>query len=164
MQYLLEKQPNLVNLQTQNKATPLHFAVSANDYQMVLCLLKNNADVNLTNNFGQSPLHLSVVSYDHRILQALLSFGANVDLKDSKGNSPIDIATERKKQQISNIFAEYLANKSKIRPKEDVLLDLSDNYLNDFYEESNELPERDLSADLDVLEKRVDQLKLSIQK
>ena len=53
-----------------------------NNIELVQLLLKNGADVNLTNQYGATPLHIIVSSNDVESLNLLLKAGSDPNVKD----------------------------------------------------------------------------------
>jgi len=45
-----------------DKATPLHFAILANNYDNVKLLLRYNANPNMKDSAGNTPMHFGVIS------------------------------------------------------------------------------------------------------
>ncbi|KAF6823878.1 ankyrin repeat-containing protein [Colletotrichum musicola] len=75
--------------------TLLHLACRNGFAWNVLCLLKSNADPNLTNDAGDSPLHLvcgDVSEKDGVIASVLLQHGAMIDLPDKHYKTPTMLA------------------------------------------------------------------------
>ncbi|EAY13834.1 hypothetical protein TVAG_043940 [Trichomonas vaginalis G3] len=153
--------PDSVNSLSNNKSTPLHFAVSANDYQMVLCLLMNKANPNLVNNLGQSPLHLSIVSTEQKIFKALVAFHADLHIKDNSGRTPSNIAIHRELAQMYKILTSY-SDGSNIPSEEDVIADFIEEDQYSDVEEDEEIP-RNPSEELDVIEEKVKNLENALK-
>lgn len=80
-----------INFQTNAGETALHLACWAKDRALVDTLLKNRADVGLTDKNGMTPLHVVAHSStdEKEITNALLDCSANVNAVDSIGRSPL---------------------------------------------------------------------------
>lgn len=79
--------------------TPLHWAASFAQVEMVECLCKHGADVHAINTAGCSPLHDAVVRGNRDIVYVLLKYGADATLQIScgkyAGKSCYDLAAEK---------------------------------------------------------------------
>ena len=60
-------------------------------------LLKNNAEINATNETGQTILHLLVEKEVDELIPDLISHGANIDAKVFRWGNPIDVCIVFKK-------------------------------------------------------------------
>ena len=67
--------------------TPLHDAVSENDFATVEVLLKGGADANAKTNLGATPLYYAVSKNASATVEVLLKAGADANAKDSDGYS-----------------------------------------------------------------------------
>src|SRR5579863_940047 len=85
-------------------ATPLHHAVFNNRADLVVILLDNKADGNVTS-FGLTPLHYAV-SYDRPDLAALLlDHKADVNARTLQGGStPLDLAVMRNNARLAKLL------------------------------------------------------------
>ncbi len=77
------------------KATPLHFAASYGQREMVRYLLDKGAKATALNKDGQTPLHLAVATGNMEIIEMLMAQGADLNGKDFQGNTPLHFATFR---------------------------------------------------------------------
>ena len=156
---LLSKDKTLIDSQSQNGSTPLHFAVSNSCLQMVLFLLSNGANPNIANNLNQTPLHLAMACTDIKIINALLAFKAKITLKDKEGHTNEDIAKLHNKFEFAKYIVDIGKGVAQIPSKEEVLED----YIYDD-SEINETNNVDLTqqedktnivSEIDDIEKRV---------
>jgi ankyrin repeat protein len=76
--------------------TPLRLAVEKQHLDVVLCLVKRGADVNVVNKKGRTVLHLAMYDGNVAIIKALFE-AENVDptIKDGKGLTAWDVAERR---------------------------------------------------------------------
>ena len=85
-----------INVQDDKGYTPLMYAISDHNLQMVEFLVEHGADINLCNNKGQSPLKIAYLYNSEDIAEYLLEKGAidkNVeDRKQTKNNENSIIA------------------------------------------------------------------------
>ena len=104
-----------VNAKDENGNTPLHFAVSINNNELVNLLIRNQADVNIKNKKGEAPLNIAIGFdgdyyrlYNPQIAKLLINNGANVNVKNSVGNySLLHLAVENNDKD----FVNYLLDK-----------------------------------------------------
>lgn len=78
-----------VNVQDEDKRTPLIHAVIENKIEMVKLLVENAADINIQDSLGYTALHYASQSYFVEVCRVLLENKANVDVKDNYGNTPL---------------------------------------------------------------------------
>uniref|UniRef100_A0AC35UIE7 ANK_REP_REGION domain-containing protein n=1 Tax=Rhabditophanes sp. KR3021 TaxID=114890 RepID=A0AC35UIE7_9BILA len=75
------------------KNTPLHWAASFGNEEIVKAICDNSADINCRNSKGQTPLHDAVRREEESIVRLLVNLGADIHIKDEKNNeSPFEIA------------------------------------------------------------------------
>lgn len=68
----IRKKKSLVNAHNDLGHVPLHIAALHNCYDVVQCLLRNDADVNLRDNVGWTPLHFACSGKSEKLIQLLL--------------------------------------------------------------------------------------------
>lgn len=71
-------------------------------------LIKNKANLEISNSFGQNALHLAVKRGNTNLVKVLSKY-KNLDVPDSNGNTPLLYAVEKSSIEMTNIL---LANKS----------------------------------------------------
>lgn len=84
-----------VNLDVKNNfgATPLHYASSNNNVEIVKLLLENGANPNSVNSHLETPLHLAVgEGADSKVVSLLLDYNASTHMFDDENQTPLDIA------------------------------------------------------------------------
>ena len=74
--------------------TPLHYAASQSNEEVVAALLEAGADMNRGDIHGETPLHRACVRSDSVVEPALVLIrnGAAVDVRDDDGHTPLDWA------------------------------------------------------------------------
>ncbi|KAG8319224.1 hypothetical protein J6590_096320, partial [Homalodisca vitripennis] len=82
----------MLNFRDRDTNSPLHFAVSNGDYDLVKALIDNGACVNSKNSKCQSPLHIAVSRSFEPIVQLLLEKESNVNDRDAENRSPLHLA------------------------------------------------------------------------
>lgn len=78
------------NKQDKLGNTPLNYVTRTKNMQknLLIILLLNGADPNITNIHGENSLHVAARHFQIEDVQILLRFGANPYLKDKKGITP----------------------------------------------------------------------------
>lgn len=86
-------------------STPLHYAVLAEQDDIVKYLLDHNADVNAANHEGVTPLHCAALKGNYKIVKELLARGAHLDAVTTQCRlSARDISIERNEHTIVALF------------------------------------------------------------
>ncbi|KAL5009145.1 hypothetical protein ScPMuIL_014726 [Solemya velum] len=89
---------NLVD-SPETKSTPLHWAASYGNHEVVQCLCSRGADVNHCNVAGITPLHEAVKRGEMKIIQELINSGADTSIValsgEFTGKSPLDMASDK---------------------------------------------------------------------
>ena len=90
--YLLKAgaNPNISDYRT--KLSPLMIASREGNEDLVMLLIRYNAEVNAISRLGCSPLSLAVGKNYHNIVQILMNAGANVHLVNQNGHTPLSMA------------------------------------------------------------------------
>ena len=81
-----------VNARDEKRVTPLHCAVSKNNYECTKVLLKMNADINAQTSVGYTPIRIAAQNKKFSIVQLLLSNDKNkpnLEIRDKLGNTPL---------------------------------------------------------------------------
>ena len=92
---LLREHPEAVNARDARGEwgwTPLHYAVAANQTNMVELLLENQADVNARDTLGNEPLHRAALDDRWNIAVLLVAHGAAINARNDLGDTPFDYA------------------------------------------------------------------------
>lgn len=85
--------------------TPLMFAVSARNPEMVKWLASKKADVNAgVKEGGQTALNLAILNADAEMVQTLIDLKANVNYKDASGVTPLAAAQKGDQDDIVAIL------------------------------------------------------------
>lgn len=94
LKYLLESNGEYVNqiCNDQDRATPLHFAILANNYDNAKLLLKHSANPNAKDSQGNTPMHFAVAAKNLSMVRMLDDYGANGTNRNADGICPIDVA------------------------------------------------------------------------
>jgi len=97
----------ILNDTTPYKYTKLHEAVKLGKIKIVNSIVKNNPDINKTDNFGETPL-VDAVRYNYNnITLLLLCNGADKNVSTIDGVSLSTIAIRNDNQQIFNFLQEH---------------------------------------------------------
>jgi ankyrin repeat protein len=94
-EYLI-KAGAVVNAPSQNilSVTPIQSATAAGHVDVVLLLLKHNANPNARENNGFTPLHVAAQNGNAPIIRSLLYNGADLTLRNHQGKLPLELAIE----------------------------------------------------------------------
>jgi len=89
---------SVVNLMDHTGSTPLHYAVSSNNFDCVISLCKFGANPNFKEYLsGISPVHMAIICGFREILRYLMeNCEVEMNLRDNKGNTPLHYACEKK--------------------------------------------------------------------
>lgn len=77
-----------INIKDRKGKTPLHYAMSKCEMEMITILLDAGADPNAPDKDGVSPFMLSCKTNSVPIFQSLIAAGANVNSVDARGRTP----------------------------------------------------------------------------
>ncbi|XP_057337863.1 putative ankyrin repeat protein RF_0381 [Microplitis mediator] len=75
--------------------SPLHWAVTNTNYEIIEMLLNNQADVNAKNQYGKTSLHLAIEKKNLKITELLINFGADINALTNHQETPLYIATNK---------------------------------------------------------------------
>ena len=107
---LLDKKPELLNINGAGKKSPLHFAVIYNCPRIVELLVRKGAKINQGDKFVRSPLLLSCKYGYSKITKYLIECGANIKKCDNSQNSPLHYACAFGNLECVKILLEYGAD------------------------------------------------------
>ncbi|MFW5827586.1 MAG: ankyrin repeat domain-containing protein [Alkalispirochaeta sp.] len=96
VRYLVEEAEADVNATTpesRGEVTPLRYAISNEDYEMVRYLVQNGADVNKANRAGWTPIMTAARTGNREIIGYLLDQGADLEARTEDGTTPVRIAS-----------------------------------------------------------------------
>ena len=107
---LLEKKPELINVNGSGKKSPLHFSVLYNCPKIVEYLVKKGAKINKSDKYSRTPLLLSCKYGYSQITKYLIECGANFKKCDNSQNSPLHYACAFGNLECVKILLEYGAD------------------------------------------------------
>lgn len=100
---LLEKgATSIINQQNKIGYTPLHIACFSKNTKIIELLLKNGADINISDNNGDLPLHMLCKINDNNNIQILLRRGSSQS-KNDEGKTPLMIICELPNPDIETV-------------------------------------------------------------
>ncbi len=91
---LLKHKPELANIKDEDGLPLLHLAVKKQLQDIVLLLISNNTDIDMTQKDGWTALHLASSEGFTEIAKLLISHGANINAKTNAGATPLHIVAE----------------------------------------------------------------------
>lgn len=88
--FLINKQPNIVNLADLNGKTPLHAATLENNVPLVLLLAgRSDIQINAQDAFGRTSLHYACLSGYTQLVYILLQHNAKDSIADESGATAV---------------------------------------------------------------------------
>jgi ankyrin repeat protein len=111
-EYLI-KAGAVVNSSSRNLlgATPILSAAAAGHAEIILLLLKHNANPNARENNGYTPLHAAAQNGDTQIIRTLLFNGGDMTICSNQGELPIDLAVEAGHTEAAALFKEGITRR-----------------------------------------------------
>jgi len=107
VEQLLENGKNL-EIDLENGATPLHYAVMKKREEVVALLIEKGAKVNAANDYGWTPLHRAAFLGQLGIAVRLLKAGADPNLRDGHGKTVHGFAVMRGETEIADLVKPYI--------------------------------------------------------
>ena len=86
------------------RGTPLQLAVTRGDHDITAALLKNKANVAVTDETGRTPLHVAARHGDKVLVRLLLAHGADAAARSKQGHTPLDEAREADRTEIIGLL------------------------------------------------------------
>uniref|UniRef100_A0A8B9KPF9 Ankyrin repeat domain 28 n=1 Tax=Astyanax mexicanus TaxID=7994 RepID=A0A8B9KPF9_ASTMX len=99
-----------VNVQDNEKRTPLHAAAYLGDAEIIELLILSGARVNAKDNKWLTPLHRAVASCSEDAVQALLKHSADVNARDKNWQTPLHVAAANKAVRCAEALVPQLSN------------------------------------------------------
>ncbi|VDI61166.1 Hypothetical predicted protein [Mytilus galloprovincialis] len=94
---------NLI-MHTIGKATPLHFACSGIDTNIIKDLLDRNPDINIRKKDGSTPLFVACELGYVDVVKLLLEYNADQNISKNDGTNPLNIAKQNKFAKIVTLL------------------------------------------------------------
>ena len=101
---VLLKRGASIQVQSNNKSTPLHLAAKTGNLKITEQLVGNNANVNATDQHQSTPLHLATKAGSLEIIQHLLIYGANINAQDENGFTALHWAIQLGNLQMTELL------------------------------------------------------------
>ncbi len=115
--YLLNKNSELAEIEDADENTLLHYAAWKGDIRIVKLLIEHKADVNAQNKWGFTPLHELARREENNevrdIGSTLILYGAKVNAVTNYGNTPLDIAEIKGRKELIRIYRQNGGKRSK---------------------------------------------------
>uniref|UniRef100_A0A8C9RUE2 Ankyrin repeat domain 28 n=1 Tax=Scleropages formosus TaxID=113540 RepID=A0A8C9RUE2_SCLFO len=99
-----------VNVQDNEKRTPLHAAAYLGDSEIIELLILSGARVNAKDNKWLTPLHRAVASCSEDAVQVLLKHSADVNARDKNWQTPLHVAAANKAVRCAEALVPLLSN------------------------------------------------------
>jgi len=84
--------------------TPLHFACSSGNREMVSWLLEHHANIHLSCKKKYTPLHFAVINGNPSVVALLLEKGANANAHNSELDTPLHMACDRSNLAVTQLL------------------------------------------------------------
>lgn len=92
---------------------PIHSATSAGHAEIVLLLIKNNANPNARDFNGSTPLHIASQNGDTKMIRTLLFNGADMSIRNHKEKLAIDLAADANQMEAVKLLKEGITRRFK---------------------------------------------------
>lgn len=112
------------NAQDSNKFTPLHEAISTNNYDMTELLLEKGANPNAINVFGKSIFTSSIFS-DLKLIELLIKRGADLEFRNSNAETPMFMALFQGRLPVAKLLFRNGAKITSIGPGDKAVLHMT---------------------------------------
>ncbi|CAB1443078.1 unnamed protein product [Pleuronectes platessa] len=99
-----------VNIQDNEKRTPLHAASYLGDAEIIELLILSGARVNAKDNKWLTPLHRAVASCSEDAVTVLLKHSADVNARDKNWQTPLHVAASNKAVRCAEALVPLLSN------------------------------------------------------
>nr|AAO15006.1 hypothetical protein [Takifugu rubripes] len=99
-----------VNVQDNEKRTPLHAAAYLGDAEIIELLILSGARVNAKDNKWLTPLHRAVASCSEDAVAVLLKHSADVNARDKNWQTPLHVAASNKAVRCAEALVPLLSN------------------------------------------------------
>ncbi len=104
IRFLLKKNININAKYTDDKATPLIYALLNKSLIAAKILINNGADVNIKNSYGWSPIYIATRNLNLDIIKLLLEKKVDVNAQTQNGGTPLILAVKKNNTEIAKIL------------------------------------------------------------
>ena len=109
----IKANPQIVNIPDTGGRTPLFYAITLQNKEVIQMLLASNANVNHTDEINRTPLYLAVEKGNVDIIKTLLAFGASLSIQKTifvgARMSPLELAIRRNRSDILEVFQPFFS-------------------------------------------------------
>lgn len=105
--FLLDKDPLLLNMKTQEGLSAINIAAWRGDKRMVELLLAQGAEIDDRTKWGEVPLHHAVTFGHAEVCEVLLKAGADPFSEDKLQRTPYSVAMQKGTSKVKKIFAKF---------------------------------------------------------
>jgi ankyrin repeat protein len=92
---------------------PIHSATVAGHGDIVMLLIKNNANPNTRDTGGSTPLHIAAQNGDMKMIRILLFNGADMSIRNRKEKLAIDLAADANQMEAVKLLKEGITRRFK---------------------------------------------------
>ena len=110
VEYLISRGANLNANHTEDKNTPLHYAIQNGRNEIGKILISAGADVNLPMSNGWTGLHLLSQTDNVEFIKLLLKNKASTNIKTEEGYTPLILAAYNKQYKVCKLLIDYGAD------------------------------------------------------
>ncbi len=107
---LVSEDSTLVNAKTERGTTPLHYACTSKNIEIVKFLITKGADINAMNDSLYSPLHYAAAYNQPEVVKFLLMNEAELEARTREGETPLHMTCYDGALEAAKILIEYGAD------------------------------------------------------
>jgi len=126
LDYLQEQGIDLDKHNMEREITLLHEATKRRNYNVIECLVKRGADINVKDKFENTPLHLATENEDRETMTLLLKLGADINAQGQFKHTPTHIAIHKESLELVRFLVESKAS-LKIKSHEETPIEYAQN-------------------------------------
>ena len=101
---------NRVNYKDDRNWTPLHWASTSDNLEVVKCLIENKANLEAKDFLNNTPLHLAIKDGNPEIAKVLIENGADLNTIGGGNNTPLHLAIKNGNPEIAKVLIENKPN------------------------------------------------------
>jgi ankyrin repeat protein len=106
VEFLLKRNPGLLEIADKRGCTPLHFACDGGHCELAALLIDRGADIHVRDVDGDTPLHWAAVAGRAEAAKLLISKGADVDARNMESATPLHYSILRGHKNLAELLIE----------------------------------------------------------